>query len=98
VATWFAARGFGFLKVAGRERDLFCHVKDLRGKPAELQRGQKVRFQIGEGSRGPHAISVELLEPVLTTSSPRPRWFRDEEDRGDDAEHAALAETTFMQK
>jgi CspA family cold shock protein len=96
IQNWFPARGFGFASRANGP-DIFVHVRNVRGKPQELARGQRVRFRVGEGTNGrPCAIDVELLEPVLTTSSPR--WFRDDDARGDDAAHAALAETTFMRR
>jgi CspA family cold shock protein len=53
-------RGFGF--VEAERGDLFFHVSALQGVTfEELQEGQMVEYEIGEGRKGPCATSVQLV-------------------------------------
>ena len=53
-----ADRGFGFIDTGGRE-DLFFHFSALQGvRMEELQEGQQVEYELGEGPKGPRAESV----------------------------------------
>lgn len=53
-------RGFGF--VEGEGGDLFFHHSEVTGVPfEELQEGQTVEYEIGEGRKGPCATSVRLV-------------------------------------
>ena len=58
---WFnTEKGFGFVTVAGFEKDVFLHVKQLRaagimGSPAE---GELLCFEVKEGPRGKFASDV----------------------------------------
>ena len=55
-----ADRGFGFIK--GDQGDLFFHRSELQGVEfEELHEGQKVEYQIGQGKKGPCAISVRVV-------------------------------------
>lgn len=52
-------RGFGFITVEGREKDLFFHSKELQGVTYdELKVGDTVNFEIVEGEKGPAATGV----------------------------------------
>ncbi len=54
-------RGFGF--VEGDRDDLFFHHSEVTGVTfEELQEGQTVKYEIGEGRKGPCATSVQLAE------------------------------------
>jgi len=56
-------RGFGFIE--GERGDLFFHHSETRGVPfEELREGQMVEYEIGEGRKGPCAVSVRV--PVRT--------------------------------
>ena len=61
TVKWFnAEKGFGFVMPAGGGKDVFVHISALnRGGLAGLEPNQTVRMQVGEGSRGPEAVSVE---------------------------------------
>ena len=46
-------QGFGFISREGEEKDLFFHSSDLNGVTFdELQEGDKVTFEEGEGKEG----------------------------------------------
>jgi CspA family cold shock protein len=51
-------RGFGFIDVGG-SKDLFFHFSVLQGaRMEELQEGQRVEYEEGEGPKGPRATMV----------------------------------------
>jgi len=52
-------KGFGF--IVGDGNDLFFHHSALKGIAIEeLSEGQVVKYEIGEGKKGPCAIAVQL--------------------------------------
>ena len=52
-------KGFGF--IAGGGDDLFFHHSELKGVTIEeLSEGQMVKYEIGQGKKGPCAVSVQL--------------------------------------
>jgi CspA family cold shock protein len=52
-------KGFGF--VAAGSTDLFFHNSELKGVTIdELSEGQIVEYEIGEGKKGPCAVSVRI--------------------------------------
>jgi CspA family cold shock protein len=52
-------KGFGFIKVEGREKDLFFHSKELVNAEFDsLREGDTVSFEVGEGEKGPFASKV----------------------------------------
>lgn len=54
--------GYGFISRDGEEKDLFFHSKELQGANFdELNEGQKVQFEVGEGPKGPNAVNVSLV-------------------------------------
>jgi superfamily II DNA/RNA helicase/cold shock CspA family protein len=62
VATYSGRRGFGFIKVKGRQ-DVFVHVSGVVGEPTEVMvKGARVSFELSESRRGPVAVNVRLLE------------------------------------
>jgi CspA family cold shock protein len=64
VATYSGRRGFGFIKVKGRQ-DVFVHVSGVVGEPAEVMvKGARVSFELSESRRGPVAVNVRPLERV----------------------------------
>lgn len=51
-------RGFGFIET-GDSKDMFFHMSNLEGVQwDDLQEGQKVSFDIGDGPKGPRAERV----------------------------------------
>jgi cold shock protein len=55
-----ADKGFGFIKADGN--DLFFHHSELQGvKIEELREGDAVEFEVGQGKKGPCAISIRVV-------------------------------------
>ena len=55
-------KGFGFIKVEGREKDLFFHSNELVNvKFDELREGEKVSFEVTDGPKGPNAVKVSRV-------------------------------------
>lgn len=53
-------KGFGFID--GERGDLFFHHSELQGTTIEqLREGQAVEYEIGQGKKGPCAVSVRLV-------------------------------------
>lgn len=53
-------RGFGFIKRAGEEKDLFFHSNELKGVTFdELREGDKVTFDVQDSPKGPNAVNVQ---------------------------------------
>jgi len=63
VVKWFNnAKGYGFVKPDGLEKDVFVHFSaiDMDGYKT-LKEGQKVEFDISEGPKGLHAANLHRL-------------------------------------
>ncbi len=55
-------RGFGFIE--GDRGDLFFHHSEVQGAAfEELREGQTVDYEIGQGRKGPCAVSVKVAAP-----------------------------------
>ena len=53
-------KGFGFIE--GERGDIFFHHSALIGtRIEELQEGQRVQFEIGDGPKGPRAENVQVI-------------------------------------
>ena len=63
TVKWFnASKGFGFISPEGGGDDLFVHHSEVKTQGyASLDEGQKVKFEIGQGKKGPCATSVTPL-------------------------------------
>ncbi|MBF26281.1 MAG: cold-shock protein [Euryarchaeota archaeon] len=59
TVKWFnKKKGFGFIEQEDGE-DLFVHYTQVEG---EIQDGDSVEFEVGEGPKGPNAINVSKTE------------------------------------
>ena len=54
-------RGFGFIETESGT-DMFFHMSSVEGTTFEqLQEGNRVSFEIGEGPKGPRAEKVQVI-------------------------------------
>ncbi|WP_253889682.1 cold-shock protein [Actinokineospora diospyrosa] len=60
---WFnGTKGFGFITPSGGGADLFVHRSAIEGYDnTGLANDQRVEFEVGEGRKGPEAVSVRVL-------------------------------------
>jgi CspA family cold shock protein len=61
VKTWMDGRGYGFIKPEDSQDDVFVHYSGLKGA-YNLNRGQRVEFEVEDTYRGPRAFNVKILE------------------------------------
>jgi cold shock protein len=64
VVKWFNnTKGFGFIKVDGRENDIFVHYSAIVGTGYRgLEEGDRVSFIIAPGQKGEEARNVTKLQ------------------------------------
>lgn len=62
-AVYHKHRGFGFIKTRGGLR-VFVHYRELRacGIKKKPKPGDRFRFDVAEGERGPHAINLTKVD------------------------------------
>ena len=61
IKKLLADKGFGFIE--GEQGDLFFHHSEIQGVTIEqLSEGQVVDYEVGQGKKGPCAVSVHLVE------------------------------------
>ncbi len=55
-------KGYGFISVEGKEKDLFFHSNELQGVAFDsLNEGDKVQFDVVDGQKGPSATNVSRV-------------------------------------
>lgn len=62
---WFSdSKGYGFIEVEGRSKDIFVHYSDIGGEGFKtLEEGLNVEFEIEAGNQGDRARNVcKLME------------------------------------
>jgi len=61
---WFSdEKGYGFIQVEGREKDVFVHYSDIAGDGfRSLEEGVRVSFEVEPGKNGDRAKEVLKLE------------------------------------
>jgi CspA family cold shock protein len=57
-------KGFGFITPDGGGNDVFVHRSAIVGgdRSTNLQRGDRVEFDIGTGQKGPQAVNVRVID------------------------------------
>ncbi|GAA1181343.1 cold-shock protein [Streptomyces hebeiensis] len=60
TVKWFnAEKGFGFIEQDGGGADVFAHYSNIAAQGfRELSEGQKVKFDIAQGQKGPTAENI----------------------------------------
>jgi CspA family cold shock protein len=54
-------KGYGFITQPGGD-DIFVHFSNIEGSGfRNLEEGQNVEFEIGEGRKGPEALNVKVV-------------------------------------
>jgi CspA family cold shock protein len=63
TVKWFnAEKGYGFISVDGGGEDVFCHFSAIQsGGFRVLTEGQKVRFDVEAGKKGPQAANLTVV-------------------------------------
>jgi cold shock protein len=63
TVKWFnSEKGFGFITPDGGGSDIFVHYSEIQGGGFRtLDENQRVRFEVGQGTKGPQATGVEKL-------------------------------------
>lgn len=51
-------KGFGFITPDDGGKDLFVHITGVQG--GQLNDGDKVEYEMGEGQKGPCAVNVNV--------------------------------------
>ena len=63
TVKWFnGEKGFGFIAPDGGGPDVFVHYSQINGSGfRNLDEGQRVEFEIGQGQKGPQAQAVRAI-------------------------------------
>ncbi len=62
VIAGLTDKGFGFIKVEGQEKDIFFHSNELVNVQFDdLQKGDKLEFEVEQSDRGPKAVKVSKI-------------------------------------
>ena len=65
VKFFNAQKGFGFISREGGA-DVFVHFSNIDGSGyRQLEEGQTVEFEIGQGRKGDEALKVRPVEPKV---------------------------------
>ena len=63
TVKWFnAEKGFGFIAPSDGSDDVFVHYSEIKSNGFRtLDEGQRVEFEVGQGSKGPAATGVTAV-------------------------------------
>ena len=62
TVKWFnETKGFGFIQAASGQ-DVFAHFSEIQSSGLKvLQEGQRVKFELGQGKKGPQAMTITVI-------------------------------------
>ena len=69
IVRWDSARGFGFIRSASTQAEVFFHVRDFRGAPEPALRMAVEYEEIHVAGKGPRAMAVRPRETVQFAES-----------------------------
>ena len=63
TVKWFnSEKGYGFIAQDNGQADVFVHYSEIWGAGfRNLEEGQRVEFEIGQGNKGPQATAVRAV-------------------------------------
>ena len=63
TVKWFnGEKGYGFIAQDDGQADVFVHYSEIAGSGfRNLEEGQRVEFEIGQGNKGPQATAVRAV-------------------------------------
>ncbi|WP_018686873.1 cold-shock protein [Actinokineospora enzanensis] len=63
TVKWFnAEKGFGFIAPDDGGSDVFVHYSEIQSNGFRtLEENQKVRYEVGQGAKGPQATGVTIV-------------------------------------
>ncbi|MGW5053386.1 cold-shock protein [Actinokineospora sp. NPDC004072] len=63
TVKWFnSEKGYGFIQPEDGSSDVFVHYSEIQSSGFRtLEENQKVRYEIGQGSKGPQATGVTVI-------------------------------------
>ncbi|SDJ29597.1 cold-shock DNA-binding protein family [Actinokineospora alba] len=63
TVKWFnAEKGFGFIAPEDGSADVFVHYSEIQSSGfRSLEENQKVRYDVGQGAKGPQATGVTIV-------------------------------------
>ncbi len=62
VKFFNSGKGYGFISPSTEGKDVFVHYSNVMGDGYKsLEEGQKVEFDVAQGSKGPEAQNVRAL-------------------------------------
>ncbi len=64
VVKWFSnSKGYGFIEPNNGTKDIFIHWCNVNMEGYKtLKTGDKVRYAIVDGPKGPNAVDVEIID------------------------------------
>lgn len=73
TVSWYdEGKGFGFIAHDAGGDDVFVHVRSLAEGLTWLTEGDRVRYEVAQGDKGPQARGVELVRSAAPEDPPAP--------------------------